>query len=91
MSELDDLRRDDWEALQKYSVALYELRLGQLGPHGDDASENALARRWACAVFSEAMCVLELQFGVDEARNIIRAMLERDEHHVGPRTKQMRN
>ena len=86
-----DLTRAEIASLERYMLALYELRLAQLGPEGSADAEDRLARLWASSALGEATCVLELRFGVEAAHEMLRDMLRKGETYKGPRTRRMRN
>jgi hypothetical protein len=88
--ESEDVTHDDLAAVERHMLALYELRLAQVGAEGAEGDEDRKAKVWASALLSEAMCVLEIRFGVEAAYEMVRAMLSRSEACKGPRTRGVR-
>lgn len=84
---MDDVSAETMQRLKADGEALYELRLVRVG-NAEDA--NARAREWASSLLGEAMCVLELTVGNDEAERMMLSMLESRTSYAGPRTKRMR-
>ena len=84
---MTDLSAATMQRLKADGEALYELRLARFG---NDEDVGIRARQWASSLLGEAMCVLELTMGNDEAERVMQAMLDSRTSYAGPRTKRMR-
>lgn len=73
---MDVISPDTIRRLETQSVALYGMRLAQIGPKTFDADDDMKVREWAASCLSEAMNVLSLQFGVESAAAMMHSMLD---------------